>query len=246
MNIINNKVIKKSITTIAVCGDSYCVADTAPEREHFSQVLEDRYNYKIIPLALAGCSNVCIAFQIKKALELEVDAIIYNMTFPSRVDIILDSSHIWLPAGLKNFVYPFVDNAGYGSEHVGKNNSPIFSTVPDLLEEKLGLVKNLKKEHIDAVKSYFLNFYNHLFKQEIDSWILAYWHHQILQHNKVAIPLINNSSIKTEFDPTLGQAIYDFTKLNQVYPKVYHTDAQTQSITADRIHQHIKNLTKVY
>jgi hypothetical protein len=184
-----------------------------------------------------------LLFKLKKALELGADAIIYNMTFPSRVDIILNESQVWAEHGLKNFVYPFSDNAGYGSDHVGGGQAPIFSTVPQLLDKKLGLVTQLKKEHINAVKSYFLNFYNYSFKQEIDSWILAFWHHQILQANKLAIPLINNSLVKTEFDPNLGQAIYDFTKTNQPAPKVYHTDAQSQSITADRIHQHIKNLT---
>ena len=239
MNTPTNKEIQKSITTIAVCGDSYCVADTSTERAHFSQVLEDRYNYKIIPLALAGCSNVCIAFQIKKALELGADAVIYNMTFPSRIDILLDPEHLWAEKGLNNFVYPYADNAGYGSKHVGNSAAPIFSTTPILLDEKLGMVEKLKNEHIDAVKSYFLNFYEHLFNQEIQSWILAFWHHQILQENKFAIPLINNSPVKTEFDPNLGQAISDYTRLNDPYPRVYHTDAHAQSITADRIHQHI-------
>jgi hypothetical protein len=238
-----NTTIKKAITTIAVCGDSYCVADTSSEREHFSQVLEDQYNYKIIPLALAGCTNVCIAFQIKKALELDVDAIIYNMTFSERVDIILEESNVRLLHEIKNFVYPYADHAGYNSEHVGRKQSPIFSTVPDLLNDKLNLGTKLKPEHIDATKSYFLNFFHYGFRQEIDSWILAYWHQQILLANKLPIPLINNSPVKIEFDPTLGQAIYDFTKTNQTYPKVYHTDEHAQRITADRIHQYVTNNT---
>ncbi len=230
--------IKKKI---AVCGDSYCVAELiSDDRLHFSQVLEDRYGYDILPLALAGCSNTCIAFQIQAAIKLDADIVIYNMTFPSRIDIVMAPEYVNFSQGIKNFAYPFTNDTGYDTIHVGNRFAPIFSTTIDGLDSKFGMVEKLTQQHVDAAKSYLLNFYHHSWKQEIDSWILAYWHQQIIDAGKLPIPLINNSPVKVEFDPELGQAIYDFTKNNPDYPRVYHTDGLSQQITAEKIHQHIK------
>jgi hypothetical protein len=203
-------------------------------------VLEDRYGYNILPLALAGCSNICIAFQIQTAIKLDADIVIYNMTFPSRIDIIMAPEYVNFSQGIKNFAYPFTNDTGYGTIHVGNRYSPIFSTTIDGLDSKFDMVEKLTQQHVDAAKSYLLNFYHHSWKQEIDSWILAYWHQQIIDAGKLPVPLINNSPVKVEFDPELGQAIYDFTKNNPDYPKVYHTDGLSQQITAEKIHQHIK------
>lgn len=231
--------------TIAICGDSRCVAElVSDDRAHFSQILEDKYAYNIIPLALAGCSNTCIAFQIKKALELNVDVVIYNMTYPGRVDIVMDSFNVVVPIGLRNFVYPYDNDTGYNTEHVGHLQAPIFSTVLEGLDSKIGLVPKLTQQHVDASKSYLLNFFDYKFVEEIEKWILSYWHQQILDAGKLPVPLMHEPCIDVDFDPDLSRAMYEFTKNNPSYPRVYHTDAVTQQITAEKIHQHLqKKLT---
>ena len=86
---------------IVVCGDSFCAASAIPvrgigERAHFSQILQDQYGHEVINLAHGGMSNVGIWFQIREAIELKPNAIVYNQTWSARVDrksTRLNSSH---------------------------------------------------------------------------------------------------------------------------------------------------------
>jgi len=94
---------------IIVCGDSFCCAvdiELKPvgTRAHFSQILEDRWGYRVLNLAHGGVSNTCILWQIREAVALAPQTIVYNRTFEDRLDIMLHDD--FRPdLGLRNFAY---------------------------------------------------------------------------------------------------------------------------------------------
>lgn len=223
------------MTKIVVCGDSFCSADTSNDRWHFSQVLEDKYNLKVVNLARGGMSNLGICFQIKQAISLRPDAVIYNMGDPSRVDIVMHDNY-YTSRGLKNFVYHSPDDSSYGSEYVGNHDAPIFSTV----FQELDLLTTFKvpDEKIQAVKHYHAHLFNWQLKHDTDRWMLDYWRMQLKLSN---IKTIFLGSL-TDLNPTpAGRAIYDFVRKNPEYitKKLYHTDRATQQTAADLIAKEI-------
>lgn len=220
---------------IIVCGDSYCSADSSDERWHFSQVLEDKYNLEVVNLARGGMSNLGICFQLKQAIALEPDAVVYNMADPSRVDIVMHDNY-YTSLGLKNFVYHSPDDSSYGSEYVGNQDSPIFSTVFQELDSLTTF--KVPAEKILAVKHYHAHLFNWQLKYDTDRWMLDYWRMQLKTAN-IRTVFLGNFADSRPIAP--GRVIYDFVRKNPEYitKKLYHTDQATQQTAADLIAKEI-------
>lgn len=222
------------MTKVVVCGDSFCSA-MPNERNHFSQILADQFGFEVINLARGGMSNLGICFQLKQAIALGPDVVIFNMADPSRVDIVMHDNY-YTSLGLKNFVYHSPEDSSYGSEYVGDHNSAIFST-PCQAIESLSTFE-VPTEKILAVKYYHSHLFNWRLKNDTDRWMLDYW------RNQLKISGIKSIFLGSPTDPNpipAGRKIYDFVRKNPEYiaKKLYHTDQATQELVADLIYKEI-------
>lgn len=212
---------------IVVCGDSFCSAEKGSSRDHFSQILEDLYGYAVTNLARGGMSTVGIGFQIKQAIELRPDVIIYNSTSPDRVEIIQHDSFI-IQRGLKNFAYPFTADVSNDSPYVGDANAPVLSTVWQ------GIDHLTTPEQRTAIELYLRHLFHWSLKYETDRWMLGYWHRRV--EDAGIRPLMIDSK-------NFG-FVYEFAK---AYPKVnrlFHTDRRTQELAAEKIHAMLSSKKK--
>lgn len=220
---------------VVVCGDSYCSADNTEERWHFSQILQDRYGITVINLARGGISNLGICFQIKQAIELKPQVIIYNQTDPARVDIIMKSLH-GKNINLKEFIYPYTDDSSFYSPYVGHRNASVFSTMPHSLDKIKQIY--IDPEKITAVKYYHAHLFDWQLRKETDTWWFEYWHDRILQANILPINLTSPNHLDNQ--SSIGKLMYDFVRNNPGWPKLYHTDRDTQEQVADKLADQIQ------
>jgi len=216
---------------IVVCGDSFCTS-TRDLRTHFSQVLEDRYGYSVTNLARSAMSTVGICFQIQEAIKLSPGVIIYAETGPARIDIPLNNKFTCF-AGLKNFIYHVPIESATGHELVGDVEAPIFSqnisTFADLSDDSINkfLMQPLDPQVRMAVKMFVTYLYQEEMKKITESWMYAYWHHQIQSHGIRPLRFAKD---------TFADVAYKFALDNPRWPRTFHTDNETQEILAQRIH----------
>jgi len=219
---------ENKIKTIVVCGDSFCSAQPN-ERLHFSQLLEDKYNYHVINLAQGGMSNVGICFQIRQAvLAIKPDIVVYNITSPDRIELVM-KDEFKIDNGLHNFVYAFKNNSSYGTQHVGTADSPIFSTVWAGLSQH-GTIP-VSKDQQDAIRQYLIHLFDWNLKSETDSWMFEHWHRKMLELNIIPLRLRRGDQVSAP--------MYEFADKNPNYNVTYHTDAATQEQMAENIHREL-------
>jgi hypothetical protein len=238
---------------IIVCGDSYSAAlhNGNPRdgvRDHYSQLLQDIYGYKVLCLARGAMSNTGICFQMREAIRIGCRFLLYHKTWSSRINLVLNDS-FYIGHGLKNFVYPFaIDESsyckwvGHNAEHTldkgvqhPNNNAPILSTVPQGLDHRDGAL-NLTENQLLAVKFYLAHLYNEGFQQEVDSWGFSYWH---TAAEKAGIVPIDMKS-------AVGQPMFDYVNKGTIDDdNPYHTDRATQHMVAQNVHKHICSLTSL-
>ena len=216
---------------VVICGDSFCSA-VRDHRRHFSQILEDKYDYRVTNLARASMSAVGICFQMKAALAMRPMAIVYARTSPARIDIPVGGSFS-AHQGLKNFAYPYPAEISFGHECVGDRDAHIFShnlsTLADLDDASVNawLDRPLDENQRQAVKMYVTYLYDEELKATTESWMYDFWHHRIRQDRIMAIPFTRYNWAKIA---------YEFSAKNPRYPTPYHTDDDTQIELAKRLH----------
>jgi len=216
--------------TIAVCGESFCAASSVNLKEtgsrgHFSQMLEDQYDYKVLHFAHGGFSNTGILFQIQEAVKHQPDVIVYNKTWASRVTIKLKDG--FRPAeGLTNFVYFNPHTVSTHQPWVGNQQAFILSTVPQGLENHT----IVSHEKLQATKQYLNEIFDYDMQQILDNWLFEYWHNKIANAN--ILPLCFN-------DTDIGQIAYKFSENNPDIDSPFHTDRATQEQVAANIHRKI-------
>lgn len=217
---------------VIVCGDSFCSSHNY-ERNHFSQILEDEYGYSVINLARGGCGTVNICFQIREAIALSADTIVYSRTSPGRIEVPITGKSFDVSLGLKNFIHPFPDETTYNSPLVGGLDAPFFSDGLGSLQAESGnSFVDISPELRNAVKQYIMFMFDTNLKQETDNWAYEYWENQIVKAGIHLIPFA-----------IFGKPAYEFgRKTNGQYPTCYHTDRATQDIVAKNIHLEIKRI----
>ena len=216
---------------IVVCGDSFCAASAIPvkdigERAHFSQILEDQYGHTTINLAHGGMSNTGIWFQIREAIKLAPDAIVYNQTWSSRIELMMNRQDFTLERGLKNFIYFDTSHTSTGTEHVGDmKTGNVLSIVWQGLKDHPMI--SVSDEQLRAVELYLKHMYHDGLDTEVDSWMFEYWHDKITKNN--IVPIRFN-------DDNIGKIAYDFSEKHPI-DSPFHTDRATQEIVAANIHR---------
>lgn len=223
---------------IAVCGESFCTAsvinikDIGP-RAHFSQILEDNYGYDVLHLSHGAFSNKGIFFQIREAVNQGVDVVVYNKTWPSRIELV-QNEDFFPELGLKNFVYFDPSMPATGQPYVGNKKAPVISTVWQGLESSPFL--DISDEQILAVKLYLKHMFSYNLEQTLDNWVFEYWNDQMIKAN--ILPICFN-------DEDIGKIAYEFSSKNIHIDSPFHTDRATQEIIASNVHNRIqKNLGK--
>jgi hypothetical protein len=221
------------IKQIVVCGDSVCSAQSN-DNQHFSNILADR-GYKIINLARGGMSNTGICFQIKQAIEVQADLVIFRRTDSSRLDIPLYTS----PSPkitLKNFIYPYPSDSSFENKYVGDITANILSdTASGLSNKRPDSLISISDNIVNAVKNYYAFIFDQYLAQEKDHWIFSYWKHCL---STASIPYIELTRTG------IGREIYEYIDKNpdKVTQKVYHTTADPQQKVADAIIHEIQRL----
>jgi hypothetical protein len=221
------------INRIVVCGDSWCSAQT-DDNQHFSNILADR-GYEVINLARGGIANTGICFQIKQAIKIQADLVIFRRTDSGRLDIPLypsPSSNITL----KNFVYPYPCDSSFRNEYVGDINANILSdNVNGLTNQRSDSLIRISDTIVNAVKNYYTFLFDRHLANEKDRWIFGYWMHCLSTASIPYIELTANS---------IGREIYEHIEQNpdKVKQRVYHTTAEPQQKVADAIVNEIQRL----
>lgn len=215
---------------IIVCGDSFCTS-TIWDRTHFSQILADKHGHKVTNLAHGSFSNVGICFQIKQAVDMRPDVIIYNIADPARFELVMngnfDHTH-----GLKNFVYFDDGISSFSNPATGNIKSPIFSTNYQFGNNKTVAIT---PSQIDAVDQYIKHFLDYGLKSEIDSWMFGHWHQQIINAGIIPLRLATQDEI--------AKPMYSYAQSNPTCSAYYHTDEATQEILAKNIAQELQVLS---
>ncbi len=215
---------------IIVCGDSFCCAvdiELKPvgTRAHFSQILEDRWGYRVLNLAHGGVGNTCILWQIREAVGLAPQAIVYNRTFDGRPDIMLHDD-FQPDLGLRNFAYWERDQTSYKTGHAASfydDRPAVLSTTWQGLDQRTGITQ----QQLDATKTWLQYFFNWPLEQEMSDWLFEYWHRRIQQAGIQALPFQHSR---------IGKVAWDFSYQHQEYDCPFHTDRDTQVIVAQNIH----------
>jgi hypothetical protein len=218
---------------LIVCGDSFASADTNRPGTHFSELLGASVN-----LARGGASNTLIGFQLKTALSLNPDIVIFTSTDGSRIDYPMQNRNFRLSKGLRNFVYPYSSDSSTGNDYVGGNDAAVWSDVGEALTTpRPDLPTNLHNQiNVEAVKSYIAYIQNPSLDQVTDSWLLGYRKYELAAAN---IPYVH-----IHCGSKFGQAMYRYS---DDYPNlrtqcVYHTDRETQVKVAEDLNTAIKEL----
>jgi|TARA_B110000211_G_C13852473_1_gene452826 hypothetical protein len=218
---------------IVVCGDSFCASDIH-DRDHFSQILEDDYGYKVINFARGGTDNIHICFQIKEAIAYEADIIIYSRTDSARMTVPLNGEAFDTTGNtLHNFAYPYPLESTFGKPYVGGVDAPFLSmTFHNLLPQTDPTVQFLHEQHVkvsdeikEAVKMYVTFLHDQQLKHITEQWMYSYWNNEVIKNN-IQLLIFNDG---------VGIPAYKFGLANQDYPKVYHTDRDTQLKVVDNI-----------
>jgi hypothetical protein len=221
------------IKRIVVCGDSFCSAQT-DDNQHFSNILAD-HGYEVINLARGSMTNTGICFQIKQAIDLQADLVIFIKTESSRLDVPLSPSPS--PAiTLKNFIYPYRCDSSFGSEHVGDLTANILSdNVHGLCNKRPDSLISIPDTTVIAIKNYYTYIFDQFLAKEKDQWMFGYWQQCL---STALIPYIELTAAG------IGREIYEYIDKNpdKMNQKVYHTTAEPQQKVADAIISEIQRL----
>lgn len=214
---------------IAVCGDSFCSADVNRPGSHFSELLQT-HGHQVTNLSRGGMSNVGIAFQIREAVIMGAELIIFAKT-ESRFTIPTGKADFDLELGLKNFCYPYACDLSSRLPCVGGVDAALWddnldtilaprSDAPDALR--------LTSAQMDALQKYVAYLHEPGLQSVLDDWILGFWKYRL---QELGIGFIELSATGT------GRAMYQYVEDHPdlVRQAVYHTDIETQQVVANEL-----------
>lgn len=213
---------------IVVCGDSFCASNELynPPNGHFSQLLRDRYGYRVINLAHGGFSNLAILWQIREAVSINPQVIVYNQTWSSRLNI-AHGPTTEAAGGLRNFIYYNTHNTSASYRNAGTmEKGSVISTPVDGIDQSPFFT--LTQEQIQAARLYIKYFYHPGVTEEVDDWLFDYWHQRIVSAGIIPLKFGDND---------IGRVAYEFSQSNPSFDSPYHTDLQTQEVIAENIHK---------
>jgi hypothetical protein len=246
---------------LIVCGDSWLAPVPANANiEHFSTILGNLINYKVVPFSRAGSSNKAICLQVESAIKQNPDLIILNTTNIERTEVVFKP--LKGEPTVSNLVHPYNDIIKTETE----NYDPriVSSGIPDLLENNWQYFKQLTNRLTDsivdskkeALKYYITELYDSTWTYKIDVWC---WLGIIskLEHSEIPYLLIVDHMDLPSHCPWISaknttlpwQYWYNTTKKNisnwekehnkKFEEPSWHTLPEDQIVMANLIHEHL-------
>lgn len=156
---------------LIVCGDSFMTSYTIHPGTHFSEIFSKNLQFDLISYARPGFSNGGICVQIETAIKNKPDLILFNTTYPDRIEFALNN------AVREDFdIYDIFYNRNIYSSTILKDDNidknPIIGTesLTTLLSKPIRYSRVVrdwgKKEH--SIREYVDNLYNFSWKQRTD------------------------------------------------------------------------------
>jgi hypothetical protein len=211
---------------IFVCGDSFCSADAGRPGTHFSELLQN-HGHDVTNLARGGMSNIGIAFQIREAVIMGAELIVFATT-ESRFTIPTGKKDFELDLGLKNFCYPYKCDLSSQLSCVGGVDAALWTdTINAMLTLRHDTPDELRlsSAQIDALQKYIAYLYEPELQTVTDNWIIGFWKYRLQELGIKFIELTQTG---------LGRAMYQYVVDHPELTKqsVYHTDVETQHVVA--------------
>ncbi len=188
-----------------ICGDSYMSPVVTKPKTHFSELLSEKINFDLVPLARGGMSNLGICLQVEHAIKENPEFIILNTTSSDRIEIPID------PDYPKNFsltdIAYFETSSLSCYSQLGKNDPKLISdTLYALLNNDKewfknysSVVPNMSSIH-NAVKGYFQFMYSEKWKSQIDLWCLYSALHKLEISKIPYLIVLSHMKLDEQFD----------------------------------------------
>ena len=183
--------------TLVVCGDSYLGCYDDYVGTHFTEVLSNRLNLKLISLARQGISNSAIRLQVDEALKYNPQLIIVGGTDFNRYEVPIHS--VWSNEPMKNFNPQFgIHNLNYRSypNTSKKNIDSSYVTMWSDHWSKYSENGNFDGDFYQAWKQFITYIVDENWKQQQDQWII-----------ESSMITLLNSKIKFLYMPLLSNFI---------------------------------------
>jgi hypothetical protein len=246
---------------LGVCGDSYMSATQNGDRsdiidsegKHFTEILAKNLGYKYRTLARAASSNSCIRMQIEQLIEERVDFVIIGTTRSDRIEYpVKNSNHSFEPFyGIYNIKYD--THPDQSSLDKKFNMNTMFSeTITNVLAGNYGYQDVRDEEQRESIKRYFMDIYDHHFRELQDTWIIAdgirslidakipyvILLHDFFYHHKLFINYNSRHILQgsKDFDPKLIPYTYE----NKNTTRRWHTTDEDQVDIAELMCNHMK------
>ena len=236
------------IETLIVCGDSFQdTGNTDHEGTHWSEIVSDRLNLKLLNLAIKGGSSVSIAFQMLHAEKVPNSLVIGAMAATEARFEITNQLDSYILNTIENFEYTTKKNPWNKEHNPGLHH--IRSTPISMLPEEL--------------RTQILTHFNFNLKRQTDTWTVLYALGR-LKHASIPflffqavskcqpIPLElfapfagrENIILAEEMDPFAE--FYDHSKMTleeiERLDPGYHTTYERQVVIADYMTPRIQNM----
>lgn len=221
---------------LSVCGDSYFSCDNRYPDTHFSEILSNRWGYKLINLARQGISNRSIRLQVDRAIGINPELIIFGSTTSDRLEWTLHS--LWphlskksycADNGLDNIEYRYWPNPS--RDHVDSTHACLWSDHISKYD-----TDDFDSSFTSFWKSYFADFYDENWQKQIDQWVI-----------ESSLATLENSNIDYLYMPNT-QHVPSWVSHNKIFDidlkfcattnpsdASYHTTAGMQQKIADII-----------
>lgn len=228
----NTGAITLSNKTLVVCGDSFAALDQDLPGSHFSELLANDLDYRLVSLARAGLSNAAIRLQIDQAIKLQPDFIVYVATDHYRYEVPLnslypnlDQRHYDLQNGIDN-----IDYSGWGTP-AEKDRDFTKASLYSVHYSKFESDSNLPVNFTDAWKKFFTTLNDEGWKEQTDHWIIESGVNCLIDSqipflfvpNDLTITLPSRLDDKQVYSQSLTNLSY-----SQPTDARYHTAAQEQ------------------
>jgi len=152
------------IKNLIVCGDSFYATSQSKINgfdftgTHWSELVSKKLNLNLINLAMRGCSNRAIAFQIHHASSIPNSIVIAGWAAANeRVEF--SKSYIEYPVRLEHFDYRFANQIHPLKDQLSKNSEQIVSAgIPSIPDPE--------------IQSFFLKYFPTATLVLIDTWVV--------------------------------------------------------------------------
>ncbi len=126
---------------LVICGESFSYGT---DSNHWPRIVADFYDSELLNLAIVGCSNYAICFQIERAREIadENDLVIISLTSADRFEI--DDDEFNSPAELEDF-----------RQNIDEIKNSFSNKNPTITSGNIS--SQLRNYHVEHMKKYLMN-----------------------------------------------------------------------------------------